>query len=233
MASSDAKGAVSASTQNSPGAPAGSSVERRTVRETGRISDHRSAHSPRPTPEGPARDNPIAGPRAGTTRSEPSASATARGQRHTMSPVLRRPPRAPRSHPVMPGAHPPGVKNGTTASGKPTGAPRATGPDEARRTRAEPPGTTGRHAAGDKQGTRTGAKQQRPPGAANPGGVHNRQRTTAQGQVPRNTKPTGHKPQPGVVGRSGNTSPSTHSHTTDPSQEWRGTSGEHTKTRTP
>ena len=51
-----------------------------------------------------------------------------------MSPVLGRPPRAPRSRPVKPGAQAPGVGKGTTASGKPTGAPRATGPDEARRT---------------------------------------------------------------------------------------------------
>ena len=39
MASSDPQGAVSASTRNSPGAPAESPVERRTVRETGRVSD--------------------------------------------------------------------------------------------------------------------------------------------------------------------------------------------------
>ena len=38
---------------------------------------HRSARSPRPMPEGAARDNPIAGPRTGTTRSEPSAPASA------------------------------------------------------------------------------------------------------------------------------------------------------------
>ena len=70
-----------------------------------------------------------------------------------MSPVLGRPPRAPRSHPVKPGAQAPGVGKGTTASGKPTGAPRATGPDEARRTtrghearqRGTPPATTKAH----------------------------------------------------------------------------------------
>ena len=39
LASSDPKGEVSASTRNSPGAPAESHVERRTVRETGRVSD--------------------------------------------------------------------------------------------------------------------------------------------------------------------------------------------------
>ena len=51
-----------------------------------------------------------------------------------MIPVLGRPLRAPRSRPVNPGAKAPGMGKGTTASGKPTGAPRATGLDEARRT---------------------------------------------------------------------------------------------------
>ena len=40
-------------------------------------ANHRSARSPRQTTEGPARDNPIAGHRTGTTRSEPSAAASA------------------------------------------------------------------------------------------------------------------------------------------------------------
>ena len=70
-----------------------------------------------------------------------------------MSPVLGRPPRAPRSRPVKPGAQAPGVGKGTTASGKPTRALRATGPDEARRTtlgheacqRGTPPATTKAH----------------------------------------------------------------------------------------
>ena len=39
VAFSDPKGEVSASTRNSPGAPAESPVERRTVRENGRVSD--------------------------------------------------------------------------------------------------------------------------------------------------------------------------------------------------
>ena len=69
------------------------------------------------------------------------------------NPVLGRPPRAPRSRPVKPGAQAPGVGKGTTASRKLTGAPRATGPDEARRTtrghearqRGTPPATTKAH----------------------------------------------------------------------------------------
>ena len=40
-------------------------------------ANHRSARSPRPTPEGPARDNPVAGPRTGTTRSKPRVPASA------------------------------------------------------------------------------------------------------------------------------------------------------------
>ena len=66
-----------------------------------------------------------------------------------MRPVLGRPPRAPRSHPVKLGAQAPGVKKVTTASGAPT----ATGPDEAPRTtrghkarqRGTPPATTKAH----------------------------------------------------------------------------------------
>ena len=40
-------------------------------------ANHRSARSPRPTQEGPARDNPIAGPRMGMMRSGPGAPASA------------------------------------------------------------------------------------------------------------------------------------------------------------
>ena len=136
------------------------------------------------------------------------------------------------------------------ASGRPTGAPRATGPDEARRTNAGPRGPPERYAAGHNQGTQTAAKQQRAAGAANPGSAHNPQSTTAQEQVPGKTQPTHRTPQPGVAGtsgahikadthtkpgvagRSGNQSPSTHTHTAQPSQEWRGTSGARTKTHT-
>ena len=52
---------------------------------------------------------------------------------------------------------------------------------------AGPRGTPERHAAGYNKGTRTGAKQRQPPGAANPESAHNTQRTTARGQVPSNT----------------------------------------------
>ena len=46
MASSDPQGEVWASTRNSPGAPAESPVERRTVPETGRVSDRVHTRQP-------------------------------------------------------------------------------------------------------------------------------------------------------------------------------------------
>ena len=52
---------------------------------------------------------------------------------------------------------------------------------------AGPRGTPGRHSASHNQDTQTGAQQQRPPDAANPGSAHNTQRTTAQRRVPSNT----------------------------------------------
>ena len=107
----------------------------------------------RGTPEGPARDNPIRGPERVQRRASPAPLPWRGPAAGTMSPVLGRPPRAPRSHPVKPGAQAPGVGKGTTASGKPTRAPRATGPDEAPRTtrghearqRGTPPATTKAH----------------------------------------------------------------------------------------
>ena len=139
---------------------------------------------------------------------------------------------------------------GTAASGKPTGALRALGPDEARCINAGPRGTPERHAAGHNRGTRTGAKRQWPPGAANSGRTHNSQRTPAQEHVSGNTQPTHRnswpvmagyrhrvhtdthtpKPQPGVAGRSPNPSPSTHTHTAHPSQDWWGKAGACTQT---
>ena len=195
-------------------------------------ANHRSARSPRPMPEGPARDNPIAGPRTGTTRSEPSASSRRGPAAGTKSPVLGRPPRAPRSRPVKPGAQAPGVGKGTTATGKPTGAPsHRTGRGAAHHT--GPRGTPERHAAGHNQATRTGAKQRRPPGATNPESAHNTQRTTAHEQVPGNSQPKHHKPQPRVAGRSQSPGPSTHTHNAHPNQEWRGAAETRAQTHTP
>ena len=70
-----------------------------------------------------------------------------------MNPVLGRLPRAPRSRPFNPAAKAPRVEKGITSSGKPTGAPRAAGLEESRRTRrghegrqrGTPPATTKAH----------------------------------------------------------------------------------------
>ena len=106
VASSNPQVEVSASIRRSPGAPAESPVERRTVQETDvsvtgtTHANHRSARSPRRTPQGPARDNFIAGPRTGTTRSEPSAPASAGASGRQNEPGSRPPsacPAQPRS----------------------------------------------------------------------------------------------------------------------------------------
>ena len=150
-------------------------------------ANHRSARSPRPAPEGPARDKPIAGPRTGTTRSEPSvpASAGASGRRNE-----------PGSQPASAcPAQPPSKAGGASPRGgeRHHGVGKADRSTESDRTgrgaahHAGPRGTPERHAAGHNQGTRRGAKPQRPPGAANPEVAHNTHRTTAQEQVPSNT----------------------------------------------
>ena len=196
VASSDPKGAVSAYTRTSPSAPAESLVARRTVRETGRVSDR--VHTRQTTAAHAAQDRsrrdppgttPARGPERVRRGARPALLPRQGPAAGTMSPVLGRPPRAPRSRPVKPGATGPGLGEGTTAMGKPTGAPRATGPDEERRTNAGPRGTPERHTAGHNHGTRTGAKPQRPPGASNPGSAHNTRRTAAPERVPRTAGP--------------------------------------------
>ena len=191
MASSNPQGEVSASTRNSPGAPAESPIERRTVRETGRVSDQVHTRQPpqRTQPKfgagGPRRDNPIAGPRTGTTRSEPSvpASAGASGRHHE-----------PGSRPASAcPAQPPSKAGGPSPRAGHHGVGKADRSTESNRTErgmahhAGPRGTPERHAAGQNQGTQTGAKPQRPPGAANPESAHNAHQTTAQEQLPMNT----------------------------------------------
>ena len=161
------RGGVSVHTKQH-GAPAESPVERRTVRKTGRVSDR--VHTRRTTAAHAAQDRswrdppgttPSRGPEQVRHGAGPAPLPRRGPAANTMSPVLSRPPRAQRSHPVMPGATAPGVGEGTMATGKPTGAPRATGPDEERRTNAGPRGMPDRHAAGHNHGTRTGAKPQR------------------------------------------------------------------------
>ena len=185
-------------------------------------ANHRSARSPRPTPEGPARDNPIVGPRTGTTRSEPSAPTSAGASGRHKEPTSRPASACPVQPPSKAGGASPRGGERHHCNGK---ADQSTESDRTGRGAAHhagPRGTPERHAAGHNQGTRTGAKQQRPPGATNPESAHDTQRNTAHEQVPGSCQPTHHKPQPGVAGRSQNPSPSTHTHNAQPSQEWRG-----------
>ena len=213
---------------------------------------HHSASSPRPTKEGPARDNPIAGPRTGTTRSEPSAPALVGVSGRHDEPGSRPASACPAQPPSKAGGASPRGEERHHGVGKAKGSTESDQTGRGAAHHAGPPGTPERHASGHNQGTRTGAKQQRPPGAANPGSAHNTQGTMAQEQVSGNTKPTRHKPKPtvagykwsahkhthtptthpGVAGRSRNPSRSTHTHTTHTRREWRGTRRAPTQTHT-
>ena len=131
-------------------------------------ANHRSTRSPRPTPEGPLRDNTIAGPRTGTTMSEPSAPASAGASGRHNEPGSRPASACPAQPPSEAGGASPlgGERHHSVRK-----ADRSTESDWTGRGAAHhagPRGTPERHAAGHNQGTRTGAKQQRPPGAANP-----------------------------------------------------------------
>ena len=171
----------------------------------------------------------------------------------TMSPVLRRPPRAPRSRPVNPGVKAPGLGKCTGASEEPTGAPRATRPDEVRPTRQQhearqrgtPPATTKSH------GQERSNNGQRVPQTRTACTTHNQPRRGTRCQAtpnPHTTNPsqewrgrggarthahTPATPQPGMAGRSPEPSPSTHTHTAQRRQDWRGTGGARTPKHTP
>ena len=159
--------------------------ERRTVRKNGRVSDR--VHTRQTTAVHAAQDRsrrdppgttPSRGPERVRRGARPAPLPRQRPAAGTKSPVLGRPPRAPRSHTVKPGATALGVGEGTTVTGKRTGAPRATGPREERRTNAGPRGTAERHAAGNNHGTRTGATGCRGPGKR---AQHGTNRGTGQG----------------------------------------------------
>ena len=150
-------------------------------------ANHRSARSQRPTPEGPARDNPIAGPRMNTTPSGPSAPALAGASGRNNEPGSRPASACPSQQPSKAGGTSLRGRQRHHGIGK---ADQSTESDQTGRgvaRHAGPRGTPETHAAGHKQGTRTGAKQQRPPGAANSESAHNTQRTAAREQVPSNT----------------------------------------------
>ena len=142
-------------------------------------ANHRSARSPRPKPEGPARNNSIAGPRTGTTRSEPSAPASAEASGRHNEPGSRPASAGPAQPPSKAGGASPGCGERHHGVGK---ADRSTESNRTGRGAAHhvgPRGTPERHAAGHNQGTRTDAKPQRPPRAANPQSAHNTQPTRA------------------------------------------------------
>ena len=148
MASLDPIGEVSASTGNCPGAPAERVSERVPARLTtaAHAGKDRCRRDPLGTP-------PWRRPELVRRRASRVPLPQQGGAAGTMSLVLGRPPRAPHSCPVDPGALSPRVEEGTKASGKPAGAPKASRPDEARRTtrgqearqRSTPPGTTKAH----------------------------------------------------------------------------------------
>ena len=191
VASSDLQGEVLASTRNSPGAPAESPIEQRTVRETERVSDQVHTRQPpqRTQPKTDRRDPPGTTPSRGPERVRRGASPApflggARGRYNE-----------PGSRPASAcPAQPPSKAGGASSQGgeKHHGVGKADQSTESDRTgrgaahHAGLRSTPERHAAGHIQGTGRGAKQRRPPDAAILESVHNTQRTTARGQVPSN-----------------------------------------------
>ena len=147
-------------------------------------ANHCSARSPRPTPEGPARDNPIAGPRTGTTRSELNAPASAGASGRHNGPGSRPASACPAQPPSKAGGASPRGWQRHHGFGKANRSPEGDRTERDAVHQAGPRSTPERHAAGHNQDTRTGAKQRRPPGAANPESAHNTQRTTVRGHVP-------------------------------------------------
>ena len=209
-------------------------------------ANHGSARSPRPTREGPTRDRPIAGPRTGTTQSEPGGPASAGASGRHKEPCSRPASPCPAQLPSKSRCASPRDGERHHGVGK---ADRSTDSD-----------WTGRGAAHQRGATRHPREARRRPqlrhtdrcqATTSTGSAHNTRPTTQQ--VLGNTGPTPHKPQPGVAGykrsthtsrhtprhpsqelqgRSQNPSPGTHTHTAHPGQEWRGTGGARTQTHT-
>ena len=173
-------------------------------------ANHRSARSPRATPEGPARDNPIAGPRTCTTRSEPRAPASAGASGRHKEPGSRLASTCPAQPPSKSGGASPGM-------GK---APRR------RESRPEHRERQDRTRRGAPMRGHKARQRGRPPAT-----------TTAHAQVPSNN---GHQVPQTRAARTTRNKPqhrrrcraTANPHTTNPSQQWRGTSGARTQTRT-
>ena len=110
-----------------------------------------------------------------------------------------------------PGAQAPAVGKGTTLTGKPTGAPRATGPDEARR-------TTRGHEARERCTPPATMKAHRQV----PSSDGCRVPQTRRGRTTRNEPPHTNRCQA-----------TANSNTTNPSQEWRGAAKTRARAHTP
>ena len=190
---------------------------------------HGSARSPRPTPERHARDNPITGPRTGTTRSEPSAPALAGASGRHNEPGSRPASACPAQPPSKAGGASPRGGKRHHGVGK---ADRSTESDRTGRAAAHPRGATRharearcrpqpRHKGRCQATTATGYRK---PGQRAQHATNHGTGTGAREQPTRT---------PGVAGRSQNPSPSTHTPNAHPSQEWRGAAETLTQTHTP
>ena len=147
-------------------------------------ANHRSASSPRPTPEGPASDSPIGEPQPGITRSDPNAPAPAGASGRHNEPGTRPTSACPAQPPSKAGgASPRGGerhhcvgKADRSSNSDRTGQGTAHHGGHRARQRGTPPATTKAH--GQVPGN---------PQPANPERAHNTQRTTAREEVPSNT----------------------------------------------
>ena len=261
VVSSDSQGEVLASTRNSSvHRPSPPSKDGRYGKPDASVTgsthaNYRSARSPRTTLEEPARDNPIAKPRTGTTRSERRAPALAGPSSRHKEPGSWPAWTCPAQPPSKSGGASPWDEKRHHGVGK---ANRSTDSNRTGRGAAHQRGATRlarescrqpkpRHTDRCQATTATGCRKpgQRPQHATNHGtGTGARQHPTYT-PTPHTPARSGgvkgeraHKhthtptPQPEVAGRSRNPSPSTHTHTAHPSQEWRGTSRAGTQTHT-
>ena len=143
-------------------------------------ANHRSASNPRPTAVGPARDNPIAGRRAGTTQSESSAPASAGASNRHNEPGSRPASARPAQPPSKSGGKSPRDEESHQSVRK---ADQSTESDRTGRGaahHARPRGTPERRAAGHNHGTWTGARQQQPPDAGSPDSPRHNHTTVAE-----------------------------------------------------
>ena len=149
VASSDPKAEVSASTRNSPGALGKCPFKRQTVPEIGRASDrvirgrttaaYAAQDRSRRDPPG---TTPLPGPERVRRRARQAPLLRQGPAVGTMNPVPGRPPRAPRSNPVRPGAIAPWGGGRHHGDGKTS---QSTEGDQTGRGAAHQPGAT-RHA---------------------------------------------------------------------------------------